>query len=315
MWTIVKQISPYAVMYTIPLLITTLGGMFSARSGITNIALEGMMIIGALVAAYVDYLFAAALGNFTATMIGLCAAMLVGALFSLLHAFASINLNADQTISATAINMAATAASLYIARILTGGSQIITSSMVRTDIPVLSSIPVIGPIFFTSTVPTTWIVLVIALLSYLLIEKTPFGLRLRACGEHPEAAEADGVNVMKMRYIGVMVSGAFAGIGGAVYTITIAGISNGDVQGLGFLALASLIVGQWRVGKIILASLFFGFAYTLGQVSQLVPVFAGVNPMFFKIFPFFATMVVLVFFSKNSKGPKAEGAYFDYKKR
>lgn len=315
MWSIMKQIAPYAVMYTIPLLITTLGGMFSSRSGISNIALEGLMIIGALVAGYVDYLLAPTLGNLTATMIGLLCALIIGALFSLLHAFASIDLNADQTISATAINMAATAAALYLARCLTGGSQIITSSMVRTNLPVLSKIPVLGPLFFTSTVPTTWIVLVIAVISFLVIEKTPFGLRLRACGEYPEAAEADGVNVRRMRYIGVMVSGAFAGVGGAVYTITIAGISNGDVQGLGFLALACLIVGQWKVWGILVASLFFGFAYTLGQVSQLIPTFSNFNPMVFKIFPYFITMVMLIFFSKNSKAPKSEGAYFDYKKR
>lgn len=315
MWQIVKQIAPYAVMYTIPLLITTLGGMFSSRSGILNIALEGLMIIGALVAGYVDYLFAASLGNLNATLLGLVCAMAVGAVFSLLHAFASINLNADQTISSTAINMAAAAAALYLARCLTGGSQIITSSMVRSDVPVLSKIPIIGPLFFMNTVPTTWIVLAVAVVSFVIIEKTPFGLRLRACGDYPEAAEADGVNVKKMRYIGVMISGAFAGMGGAVYTITIAGISNGDVQGLGFLALACLIVGQWKVGGIMIASLFFGFAYTLGQVSQLVPTFSNMNPMVFKIFPYFITMVILIFFSKNSKAPKAEGAFFDYKKR
>lgn len=315
MWSIIKQIAPYAIMYTIPLLITTLGGMFSSRSGISNIALEGLMIVGALVAGYMDYLLAPSIGNLNATLIGILCAIIIGAVFSLLHAFASINLNAQQTISATAINMAAAAAALYIARCLTGGSQIITSSMVRTDIPVLSKIPVIGPLFFTSTVPTTWIVLAIAVISYFVIEKTPFGLRLRACGEYPEAAEADGVNVKRMRYIGVMISGAFAGVGGAVYAITIAGISNGDVQGLGFLALACLIVGQWKVWSILIASLFFGFAYTLGQVSQLVPSLSSLNPMVFKIFPYFITMVMLIFFSKNSKAPKAEGAYFDYKKR
>ena len=315
MWGIIKQIAPYAVMYTIPLLITTLGGMFSSRSGILNIALEGLMIIGALVAGYIDYLFAAQIGNLYATLLGLLCAMTIGALFSLLHAFASINLNADQTISSTAINMAAAAAALYIARCLTGGSQIITSSMVRTDIPVLSKIPILGPLFFTNTVPTTWIILAVAVISFVVIEKTTFGLRLRACGEYPEAAETDGINVKRMRYIAVMLSGAFSGMGGAVYTLTIAGISNGDVQGLGFLALACLIVGQWKVGGILIASLFFGFAYTLGQVSQLIPTFSNLNPMVFKIFPYFITMVMLIFFSKNSKAPKAEGAFFDYKKR
>lgn len=215
MWSIIEQIFPYAISYTVPLLITALGALYCERSGVVNIGLDGLMIIGSFAGALtVSKLQANGVAG--ALWIGLLVATLVGVLFSLLHAFASINLNANQVISGTAINMIAGALTVFLARNITGSGNIrVTNGFIPKDIPVLSQIPIIGPLFFTKTYATTWLVIVILLVSAFLLYKTSFGLRLRACGEHPQAAAAAGVSVFKMRYIGVMVSGGLSALGGA----------------------------------------------------------------------------------------------------
>ncbi|WP_288222418.1 ABC transporter permease [uncultured Clostridium sp.] len=315
MWSIVEQIFPYAISYTIPLLITALGALYCERSGVVNIGLEGLMIIGSFSGALtVSKLQANGVPG--ALWIGLLVAVLVGVLFSLLHAFASINLNADQVISGTAINMIAGALTVYLARNITGSGNIrVTNSFTPKDLPVLSQIPVIGPLFFTKTYATTWLVIVILLISVFLLYKTSFGLRLRACGEHPQAAAAAGVSVFKMRYLGVMISGGMAALGGAIMLLTFAGEFNGSVAGLGFLALASLIFGQWRPLGILGATFFFGFASTIANVSQAIPTLAQIPGVILKTFPYIVTLIALVLFSKTSQAPKASGEPFDTSKR
>ncbi|WP_066895823.1 ABC transporter permease [Clostridium nigeriense] len=315
MWSIVEQIFPYAISYTVPLLITALGALYCERSGVVNIGLEGLMIIGSFSGALtVSKLQANGVPG--ALWIGLLVAVLVGVLFSLLHAFASINLNADQVISGTAINMIAGALTVYLARNITGSGNIrVTNSFTPKDLPVLSQIPVIGPLFFTKTYATTWLVIVILLISVFLLYKTSFGLRLRACGEHPQAAAAAGVSVFKMRYLGVMISGGMAALGGAIMLLTFAGEFNGSVAGLGFLALASLIFGQWRPLGILGATFFFGFASTIANVSQAIPTLAQIPGVILKTFPYIVTLIALVLFSKTSQAPKASGEPFDTSKR
>ena len=242
MWSIIQQVAPYAVAYSIPLLITALGGLYSERSGVVNIGLEGLMVIGLFTSAFVIAQLEAVMPG-VAIWIGLLAAVIAGALFSLLHAFASINLNANQVISGTAINMMAGAITVYLARHITGSGNIhIVHGLIRRDIPGLSKIPVLGRLFFTQTYATTWLVLGILLVSWFVLYKTSFGLRLRACGEHPQAADAAGINVYRLRYIAVLISVACAGLGGAVILVTYSGEFNGTVSGLGFLALAALIL-------------------------------------------------------------------------
>ena len=315
MWSIVEQIFPYAISYTVPLLITALGALYCERSGVVNIGLEGLMIIGSFSGALtVSKLQANGVPG--ALWIGLLVAVLVGVLFSLLHAFASINLNADQVISGTAINMIAGALTVYLARNITGSGNIrVTNSFTPKDLPVLSQIPVIGPLFFTKTYATTWLVIVILLISVFLLYNTSFGLRLRACGEHPQAAAAAGVSVFKMRYLGVMISGGMAALGGAIMLLTFAGEFNGSVAGLGFLALASLIFGQWRPLGILGATFFFGFASTIANVSQAIPTLAQIPGVILKTFPYIVTLIALVLFSKTSQAPKASGEPFDTSKR
>ncbi|MFS0823547.1 ABC transporter permease [Bacillus sp. 1P02SD] len=317
MWAIIEQIFPYAIVFTIPLLITALGGLFSERSGVVNIGLDGLMIFGAFAGSLTIYYLQGVIANHSLVLwIGLLAAVVVGILFSLLHAFASINLNADQIISGTAINMIAGALTVFLARNITGSGNIrITSGFAPFDVPGLASIPVIGDLFFTKTYATTWFILLVLLFSAFVLFKTKIGLRLRSCGEFPQAAEAAGVNVKGIRYLGVILSGAFSGLGGGLIIVTYAGEFTGNVSGLGFLALASLIFGQWKPLGILGATLFFGFASTVANVSQVIPELAVVPPILLKIFPYVVTLIALVLFSKSSQAPKAAGEPFDSGKR
>lgn len=322
-WTIVVQISPYAIAYTIPLLIVALGGLFSERSGVVNIGLEGLMVIGsfsgAITISTLEKILPVSLMENTpelALWIGLAAAMIAGSLFSLLHAFASINLNANQVISGTAINMIAGSLTVFIARNITGSGNIrVKQSFSRSDIPLLSDIPIIGKLLFTQTYVTTWLVLAILAISTFVLMQTSFGLRLRSCGEHPHAADAAGVNVRRVRYMGVAISGAFAGLGGATILVTYSGEFSGSVFGLGFLALAALIFGQWKPLGILGATLFFGFATTIANVSQVIPMLAVIPGIILKIFPYVVTLIALILFSKSSQAPKAAGEPFEHGKR
>lgn len=315
MLDVILLIFPYAIAFTVPLLITSLGGLYSERSGVVNIGLEGLMVIGmftgALVISQLESVYPG-----TAIWIGLLAAFFASGVFALLHAFACITLNANQVISGIAINMIAGALTTFLARNITGSGNIqIVHGMARQNINLLSDIPIIGKLFFTTSYPTTWLVLSILLISWFILYKTPFGLRLRACGEHPHAADSAGINVYMMRYIAVMTSGALAGLGGAIVIVTYSGEFNGTAAGLGFLALASLIFGQWKPLGILGATLFFGFASTVANVSQVIPSLAIIPGILLKTFPYVFTLIALVLFSKSSQAPKALGEPYDKGKR
>lgn len=311
MWSLIVQIFPYAIAFTIPLLITALGGLFSERSGVVNIGLEGLMVVGLFTSAIVIAKFEVNYPGL-AVWLGLLAAIIAGALFSLLHAFASITLNANQVISGTAINMIAGALTIFLARNITGSGNIhIIHGMPRVDIPYLSEIPVLGDLFFSNTYASTWLVLGIVLISWFILYKTVFGLRLRSCGENPHAADSAGVNVHRIRYIGVMISGAFASLGGAAILVTYSGEFNGTVSGAGFMALAALIFGQWKPWGVLGATLFFGIASTIANVSQAIPSLAQIPGILLKIFPFVVTLLALILFSKTTQAPRAAGQPYD----
>jgi simple sugar transport system permease protein len=310
MWHTITMIFPYAIAYTIPMLVTALGGLYSERSGVTNLGLEGLMLIGYFASA-ITIKFLEGYSYAVALPLGLLAAMVAGAIFSLLHAFAAINLKADQVISGTAINMLASALTVYLARTIAGSGNVrIMMGIVRNDVPILSKIPVLGPLFFSQSYWSTWVCLLIWGLSWLLLYKTSFGLRLRACGEHPSAVASAGINVHAMRYFGVIMSGALAGLGGGVILITYSGEFNGSVAGLGFLSIAALIFGQWKPLGILGATFFFGIATTIANVSQVIPQLGIVPPVIFKVFPYVVTLLALVAFSKKSAAPKASGEPF-----
>ncbi len=316
MWDSIVSIIPLALSYTAPLLVIALGGLYSERSGVVNIGLEGLMGVGAFASALFVVQSQGAFGGATVWL-----ALLVGALagmaLSFFHAFASVSMNANQVISGTAINMFSLAFTVYLARWITLSSNVqIRTSFTRVNVPLLSEIPLIGPLFFSRVYYTTYIVLGLILISYYLLYKTKFGLRLRACGENPHAADSMGVSVKKMRYIGVLISGALAGLGGAIVILTYAKeFSQLTFNGLGFLALAALIFGKWKPFGILGASLFFGIAMTVANMSVIFDSLKSVPNIFLNTFPYVVTLVALVLFSNNSAGPKAAGEPYDVGKR
>ena len=302
------------MFFSIPLLIVALGGMFSERSGVVNIALEGIMIMGAFTSILFINLFQDRLPGQPILLIALVIAAATGVVISLVHAYASINMRADQTISGTAINMFAPAFAIYVARMVRTVQQIPFINQFRIEkVPVLGDIPVLGGLLFQNTYITTYLGFLILLVAWLVLYKTKFGLRLRACGEHPQAADSVGVNVYRMRYAGVMISGALAGIGGLVFVIPTSTNFNATVSGYGFLALAVLIFGQWKPSRILMAAFFFGLMKTIASAYSGIPVLAtlGIPNDVYKMIPYIATLIVLAFTSKNSQAPKAAGIPYD----
>ena len=315
------------MFFSIPLLIVALGGMFSERSGVVNIALEGIMIVGAFMSILFLY-FVQDVANNGASATGLnpqlllLVAMLIagasGIIISLPHAYASIHMKASQVISGTAINMFAPAFAVYTARTVRQVQTIPFYNWFFIEkVPVLGDIPVIGPLLFQRAYITTYIGLIILIVSWIVLYKTPFGLRLRSCGEHPQAADSVGINVYKMRYIGVMISGALAGVGGLVFVVPSAVTFDSTVAGYGFLALAVLIFGQWKPMRILFAAFFFGMMKTVSVAYSSIS-FLAVLPIpsvVYKSIPFIATLIVLTFTSRKSQAPLAAGAPYDKGKR
>ena len=256
----------------------------------------------------------AALSGNTLLFFAVLIAGLAGGIFSLLHAFAAINMKADQTISGTALNMFAPAFVIFVARMIQKVQQIPFADDFHIDsVPVLSQIPLLGAMFFKNCYITTYIGILIFALAAFVIQYTRFGLRLRACGEHPGAADSVGVNVYKIRYAGVIISGILAGIGGLVFVIPTSTNFNASVAGYGFLALAVLIFGQWRSRNIFFAAFFFGIMKTLASAYSIIPVIKGlpIPNEVYKMIPYIATLIVLAFSSGNSQAPKAEGIPYD----
>jgi len=256
------------LIYTIPLMIVALAGVFAERSGIINIALDGMMIFGSFMGALAVYLMQK--GNMFGgnAQIMFIIAMLVsaffGALFSLLLSFSAINLKADQTIGGTALNLLAPAVTLFIVKIFFMQDKLEMPKSLGFVIfnPDISE--VLKP-FFDKMYISTYIAIVLFIVLSIFLYKTKCGLRLRACGEHPQAADSVGINVQKMRYLGTTISGALAGMGGYIYIATTAGgTAEGTVAGMGFLALAIMIFGNWKPLGIALGSLLFGLLKCIG---------------------------------------------------
>ena len=304
------------MFFSIPLLIVALGGMFSERSGVVNIALEGIMVAGAFSSIYFINRVQGAMSGQGLLLLAILVALGSGLLYSFLHAYAAISLKSNQTISGTALNMIAPAASIYLARttLPNGIQQIQFVNTFRIEkVPVLGDIPVLGPLLFQNCYITTYLGLIILAASAFVLYKTRFGLRLRACGEHPQAADSVGINVYKIRYAGVLISGALAGLGGLVYVIPTSTNFNATVSGYGFLALAVLIFGQWKPLRIFVAAFFFGLMKTVAASYSGIPVLKdlGIPSDIYKMIPYIATMVVLAFTSRRSPAPRASGVPYD----
>ena len=331
------------LLYAVPLMIVALAGVFAERSGIINLALEGIMIFGAFIGVLFVRLMqnldvftnAVRAGNWL-TLQGLeLGAMLVaailGAVFSLLLSFASINLKADQTIGGTALNLMAPALVLFLVRILANQNTLQMKTgdaaswfMIKKStlgIDPGTDLGFLGETFLHKVYLATYLCILVFIVLSVLLYTTRFGLRLRACGENPQAAASLGINVFHMRYAGTTISGALAGMGGFVYALTTTNCSaNGDVAGFGFLALAVMIFGNWKPLNIAGASFLFGLfkcvaaAYsTLDINGDGVYMLAeiGISSHLYRMLPYLVTLVVLAFTSKKSRAPKAEGIPYD----
>ncbi|MBQ5734137.1 MAG: ABC transporter permease [Lachnospiraceae bacterium] len=304
------------MLFSIPLLIVALGAMYSERSGIINIAMEGIMLMGAFAGTLFLKFTDGTMSGQLQLILAILISAAVGIVFSLLHAYASINMKADQTISGTALNMFAPAFAIFTARIVQPEhvQQVqFTNTFRIAKVPILGDIPVIGDMLFKNAYITTYIGFVILAVATYALYKTRFGLRLRACGEHPQAADSVGVNVYRMQYAGVIISGALGGIGGLVFVVPTSTNFNATVAGYGFLAIAVLIFGQWKPIRILFASFFFGLMKTIAASYSGIPILVdlGIPSYFYKMTPYIATLIVLVFTSKNSQAPKAEGIPYD----
>ena len=331
------------LIYAVPLMIVALAGVFSERSGIINLALEGIMIFGAFVGVLFVRLMqqaavfdaAKAAGDFWTLqgfmLLTMLAAAALGSLFSLLLAFAAINLKADQTIGGTALNMLAPALVLFFVQIIAKQNTLqmakgdsaswfmLKKSMLgygRTQ-----QMSFLGETFLNKAYLATYLCVIVYVVLSILLYKTRFGLRRRACGENPQAADSLGINVVKMRYAGVSISGALAGMGGFVYAMTTANCtSNGDVAGFGFLALAVMIFGNWKPLNIALGALLFGLFKCVAASYSTLDINGdgiyylkelGLNANFYRLLPYVITLLVLAFTSKSSRAPKAEGIPYD----
>ncbi|OYN63890.1 ABC transporter permease [Bacillus safensis] len=306
---ILEIIVPATLVYAAPLILTALGGVFSERSGVVNIGLEGLMVVGAFSSIIFNLFFADTFGALT-PWLGLLIGMAVGGLFSLIHAVATITFRADQTVSGVAINMLALGATLFVVKLIYGKAQTdkITEPFYKGDIPLLSDIPIIGDIFFKDVYYTSILALAFAVVAWFVLFKMPFGLRLRAVGEHPMAADTMGIKVYRMRYIGVFISGLFGGLGGAGYASTIAlDFSHAPITGQGFIALAALVFGKWHPFGAMGAALFFGFAQSLSIIGSLLPLFQDIPNVYMLIAPYVLTILALTGFIGRADAPKALG--------
>jgi len=303
----------YTLIFASVLMLVALGGCFSEHSGVINIGLEGIMVIGALGGALMMKFMPAGTPAVLVILLVILAAVGLGLIYSLLLAVAAINFKADQTLVGTAMNLLGTAgATVFVKALNTAESVDNVSSIIQYIGPKKAFLVNIGSFEFN------WFMLIalIALAaSYIVLYKTRFGLRLCACGEHPQAADSVGINVYKMRYAGVLISGVLGGLGGIVY-IT-AGVSEwkfeNGVAGFGFLALAVMIFGQWKPTRIALAALLFGFFRALGNVYTAFNFLAALQlpSSVYNMLPYIISLIVLAFTSKKSRAPKAEGIPYD----
>lgn len=328
------------LLFAVPLMIVALAGVCAERSGVINLALEGIMIFGAFVGVLFirmmqeNDIFAKDQAQILLILTMIVAAI-CGGLFSLLLAFSAINLKADQTIGGTALNMLSPALVLFFIILISqqttmgmaeGGAA--SWFMIRPSTFGLPKDHSWGPfidVFINKVYLSTYICLAVFVIVSIFLYKTKLGLRLRSCGENPQAADSLGINVYKMRYLGVVLSGMLAGMGGFTYALTTANCTtSGEVAGYGFLALAVMIFGNWTPLNIAVGGMLFGLFKCVAATYQTLDINGdgvfllaeiGISPYVYRMLPYLITLIILAFTSKNSRVPKAEGIPYDKGKR
>lgn len=297
------------LIYAAPLIFTSIGGTFSERGGIVNVGLEGIMVMGAFSAVVFNLEFAESFGKLT-PWLGLIVGGIVGLIFSIIHASATVNFRADHIISGTVLNLMAPSLAVFLIKVLynKGQTDNIAESFGKFDFPILSNIPFIGTIFFKGTSLIGYLSIVMAFLAWFILFKTRFGLRLRSVGEHPQAADTLGINVYLMRYSGVLISGFLGGVGGAIYSQSISvNFSITTILGPGFIALAAMIFGKWNPIGAMLASLFFGLSQSLAVIGGQLEFLKHIPKSYLQIAPYLLTIIVLAAFFGKATAPKADG--------
>ena len=306
----------YTLIFASVLMLVALGGCFSEHSGVINLGLEGIMVMGALGGALCMYFLQDKLPSFPMLILTVIAAAASGALYSALLGVACINFKADQTIVGTALNLLGTAVAAVVVQAIklaeTGSPS--DELLYRTGRAAFTNSFKIG----NTVVEFNWfivIAIIMLVIAYIVLYKTKFGLRLMACGEHPQAAASVGVSVYKMRWSGVLISGVYGGLGGICYVMAGGGswhFSYG-VAGFGFLLLAVMIFGQWKPARIALAALLFGFFRALSNVNGSITLLKDLNipGTVYNMLPYIVSLIVLAFTSKKSRAPKAEGIPYD----
>lgn len=310
-------IVPSALLYATPLILTGIGALFSERAGVIGLGVEGLMIVGAFTGIYINLEYYADFGK-NVIWLALLASLLAGAIFSLIIAIAAVTFRADQTVTGVAVNMLAAAITVFLVKLIydKGQTDMVQAPLQRFEIPYLSDIPFLGPLLFQNVYSTTIIALIVAVGAWFVLYKMPFGLRIRSVGEHPMAADTMGINVAKMRYIGVMISGALAGVGGASLAMTSSGdFSGSTVAGQGFIAIAAMIFGKWHPLGTLGAALFFGLAQTLSIGGGNIPYIQEIPSVILQILPYVLTIFALAGFIGKAVAPKASGVPYIKGKR
>ena len=309
--------------FALPLFIIAIGGIFSERSGITNLALEGFMGMGAFVGALAVILTKEFFPNLVpmSFYIAIVFAMLGSMLYAMLHAVVCIRFKANQVISGVVMNILAIALTGFLTSQLNAvifgkpSSKFVLDVLERFSIPGLSELPVVGG-FFKDIYPFQGIIIVIAIITWYVLYQTRYGMRLRACGDNPHAVDAGGADVAKIRFSAVMISGALSGLGGICFAYSIsANFSSSFYVGYGYLAIAALIFGNWKIVPTLIACILFGFARSGGyMISGMLELPSTFSDLIMTL-PYILTMVLLIFFSKNNRPPRALGEVYDKGKR
>ncbi|CAM4080327.1 ABC transporter permease [Streptococcus penaeicida] len=310
--TILSLMVSSMLIYATPLIFTSIGGTFSERSGVVNVGLEGIMVIGAFSGIIFNLTFAESLGKAT-PWVAVLVGGLVGLIFSLIHAVATINFRADHIVSGTVLNLLAPSLAIFLVKVLYGKGQTdnIQASFGKFDFPILSDIPVLGPIFFKNTTLIGYLAIAFSFLAWYILYKTRFGLRLRSVGEHPQAADTLGINVYLMKYYGVMISGFLGGMGGAIYAQSISvNFAITTILGPGFISLAAMIFGKWNPIGAMLSSLFFGLSQSLAVIGAQLPLLEKIPTVYLEIAPYLVTIVILAAFFGQAVAPKADGVNY-----
>ena len=303
----------YTLIYASVLAVVAIGGMFSERSGVINLGLEGCMVIGALCGALVMNFLPDSTGAFLTVFLTILASIVGGIIYSFMLSVAAITFKADQTITGTAMNILAPALATVIVKSIT------LKTGEKKATPYLYYINAHDKFIISiGKFELNWFMImmvVVVLLAFFVLYKTRFGLRIMSCGEHPQASASNGINVIKMRYIGVLISGALAGLGGIAFinSATSSWPFDAGVLGFGFLSLAVMIFGKWKPLNIFYGALLFGLFRALGNVYTGFDFLANlkINAIIYSMLPYIVCLVVLMISSKNSRAPKAEGIPYD----